>query len=420
MSFVSAFIVTVKMSREQRPGNDRMPQSVSEGEHDNGVEEFRRYAVVGLALVALLFLTPFAVSDFLFGLQWFGWGALGIVMMLVMLARLMVRGRQPSSFSLLVLIVSMMSLLALLYWQEGIIGVLWTFPAVIAFYFILSERNAWIANLLLLFMAIPSAWYLMEGRVAARVTAVLLVTSIFAATFVRLIGRQQKKLEWSEKKRREGMAGISHELRTPLATLNAQVDAMLDGIRPLEREQLISVSRTVGHLNGMVDELYLLALADVGALTCKRERFDWDEVVKNAVDDYACKFRQRDMSVHTIIERSVRIEGDPARMRQILDNLLENCFRYAEEGAKVLVTLSRKGSRNILTVSDSGPGVDEYVLEALFERFFRVEGSRSRETGGAGLGLPLCRALAEAQGGTITAFHATQGGLGVRVAIPCL
>lgn len=308
--------------------------------------------------------------------------------------------------------------LGMAFQQLGIIGALWCFPAVIAFYFMLPERPAWLANVMLLTVVIPHAWWLLEPGVAIRVVVTLTISSLFSAIFVRVITRQQMRLEQSEEKRREGMAGVSHELRTPLATLNAQVDAMLDGIRPLERSQLMTLSRSLEHINGLVDDLYLLALADVGELVCRKEVVRWDRIAEDAVELVEHNLAQRGITIIHQIGHPINVTGDTRRLRQILDILLENCSRYTQDNATVTVTLQCCHGIAELTVSDSGPGVSGEALDSLFERFYRAESSRSRANGGAGLGLALIKALAEAHGGRVSAFRAEEGGLGICVALP--
>lgn len=225
-------------------------------------------------------------------------------------------------------------------------------------------------------------------------------------------------LENSELQRREGMASVSHELRTPLATMITAVEAMQDGIRPLNAEQLQRLSGTMDHLNTLVDDLYQLALADVGKLVCRRERLEWDKVAENAVASMRDKLEGRELSLVSDIEAGVVIEGDPQRLRQVVVNLLENCHRYTEANGTVRVRIQRVGDRALMTISDSGPGVSEENLTTLFDRFSRVDVSRSREFGGAGLGLALVKAIGEAHGGEVTAFTSKEGGLGITLNLP--
>lgn len=385
---------------------------------EESANEFRVRATKGVALSALLFLTPFALNDFWHGRLLLGTGSLAVVAILSLIAWQLQRGHYNPMLVFCALVPCVLLILAIAFHWQGVIGVLWCFPAVVAFYFMMPPPLALWANLLLLVVAIPHAAYLLDLQIAARVVATLLVTSIFALIFVQGITRQHQQLMRSEAQRREGMASASHELRTPLATLNAQVEAMLDGIRPLNRDQLISASRSLGHINGLVDDLYLLALADVGALVCRRERLHWDTLVEVSLKAAQHKLMQQGITLEGVIDRPVTLTGDPQRLRQILDNLLENCRGHAGSGASVRVELHLHQGRAELTVSDNGHGMSDEELTSLFERFYRAEGSRSRESGGSGLGLALVKALAEAHGGRAYAFHSKGGGLTVRVVLP--
>jgi two-component system sensor histidine kinase BaeS len=225
-------------------------------------------------------------------------------------------------------------------------------------------------------------------------------------------------LESSELQRREGMASVSHELRTPLATMITAVEAMQDGIRPLNAEQLQRLSGTMDHLNQLVDDLYQLALADVGKLVCRRERIAWDSVIDDAVDAMRGKLEERGLTIHCALEHNIAVLGDSLRLRQVVINLLENCHRYTEADGTIQIRLLRVGRDARMTIGDSGPGVGSDHLVTLFERFTRVDASRSREHGGAGLGLALVKAIAEAHGGKATAAIGKEGGLEITLSIP--
>jgi len=380
--------------------------------------EFRRRATYGVALTALLFLSPFAIINILHDRVLLGLGSLVVVAILAYVAWTTCRGRYRSLAVLVYVVPVIVLFLAHVFEQLGIIGALWCYPAMISFYFMLPERPAWLANLLLMAVVVPLAWHLLEPAIAIRVTVTLVISSLFSAIFVRVITNQQWRLERSEEKRREGMAGISHELRTPLATMSVLVEAMLDGIRPVDREQLQLLSHSLEQINGLVDDLYLLAQADAGALVCSSEQLRWDRIVDDSIAAADYKLERRGIRIETRIERPVFIHGDQQRLRQILDNLLDNCNRYTRDGAIVFVSLKWRHGVAELTVSDSGPGVSSVVLPYLFDRFYRADRSRSRANGGAGLGLPLIKALVEAHGGWVNASHAPQGGLRIDVTIP--
>lgn len=228
----------------------------------------------------------------------------------------------------------------------------------------------------------------------------------------------KKTLEKKEKQQRDSIANASHELRTPLATMMAKVSAMQEGIRPLDQEQMSSLARSVEHLTSLVKDLYILSLADINGLIDTKEPVILNEVVADAISAMQVQLTNHHLSLETTIDSNVIVYGDAHRLRQIIDNLLENCARYSTSGGTVFVTVAKSESHAELIVADTGPDVDDEALSMLFDRFYRVDKSRSRQKGGAGLGLSLVKALAESHGGQVKAFHASQGGLGVSVKIP--
>lgn len=388
--------------------------------HRESATEFRRKATLGVAISGLVFLTPFAVNNFLHDRVELGIGSFVIVVVLALIAWTLRRGHYNVWLVFLGLVPTTIVFLTLSFHQQGIIGALWCFPAVPAFYFILPERHARFANLLLVCMAVPQAWVLLDSVIAARVTATLLITSIFSAIFVRVIISQQRQLAKIEEQRRDSMTSASHELRTPLALLVAKIQAMREGVRPLNQEQLTSLYLSVKHMSDLVDDLYTLTLADGSSLSFNKGLERLDEIVADAVTAARDKLAEHGLVLKSTIEAPLLVNGDAKHLRQIIENLLGNCYRYATPGGEVTVMLERMRGRAVLTVSDSGPGVSDEALPHLFERFYRVDRSRSREKGGTGLGLSLVKVLVEVHGGTVEAFQSEAGGLGIRIHLPLL
>ena len=253
-----------------------------------------------------------------------------------------------------------------------------------------------------------------------RISATLIAVSALSYVFLRMVLSQQEKILRNEQLRRDGMANVSHELRTPLATAITRVDAMLDGIRPTDPAQLRSLSGSLNHLRKIVDDLYQLALADVDALVINKDWARLDLIVKSALEAVQDKFKEKRFHVVMNSAKAINIYGDAMRLRQIIDNLLENCYRYTNEAATIEISL-REGKGVIkLTISDSGPGVDDQTLPVLFDRFIRGDVSRNRETGGSGLGLSLVKAMVSAHDGKVSAFRSDRGGLGIAMQFPAV
>ena len=226
--------------------------------------------------------------------------------------------------------------------------------------------------------------------------------------------RLAQALERNEELRRRFMADVSHELRTPIAVLRAGLEAIEDGVRPLTREAVALLHGEVAALGKLVEDLYQLALADVGALTYRKERIDLCEVLDQVMESFA----GRGLSLEKHFPHGLPVLADADRLAQAFRNLLENSVRYTDAGGRVRVSARREGGRVAVDFEDSAPGVPAEALPKLFERFYRVEGSRSRANGGAGLGLAIVRSVVEAHGGTIEAGASPLGGLRVTISLP--
>jgi len=236
-----------------------------------------------------------------------------------------------------------------------------------------------------------------------------------AADFNRLA----ETLQRNERLRNEFMADMSHELRTPMAVLRAELEAMEDGVRPLTRESLHRLQGSVASLSKLIDDLYELSLSDAGALDYRMEPLDLAAMITETVDRWRNRLEDGGLGlIVDIPEAAVEINADERRLQQLLDNLLENSLRYTERGGRVRVGLTVGDGGAVVSLEDSAPGVPEEALQRLFERLYRVEVSRSRESGGAGLGLAICRNIARAHGGEVEAYASPLGGLGIRVTLP--
>ena len=228
-------------------------------------------------------------------------------------------------------------------------------------------------------------------------------------------------LQRNEAMRREFMADVSHELRTPLGVLHGELEALEDGVRPLGAVALRSLKAEVATLHKLVDDLYELSLADVGALSYRKSALD----LRQIIDETAGAFGERLRSSGLALQLELPPEpmpafGDPRRLRQLFANLLENSCRYTDAGGALRLQARREGRQMLIDLHDSAPGVRGDQLPRLFERFFRVEASRSRKSGGAGLGLSICERIVQAHEGRIEARPSPLGGLWLRVELPAL
>ncbi len=287
--------------------------------------------------------------------------------------------------------------------------------------------------LLLAFLIASLAGWLLAGqilrplrRIAAgtrtlasgRYDVALPVSGDELGDLARDFNRLAATLQSHENARRRWIADISHELRTPLAILRGEIESLLDGVRPLTRERIASLHAETLALNALVNDLYELSLSDLGALSYRRVRIDLVNTLTRTAGSYRTRFAEKAITLTTRFEGPAIMLGDPQRLAQLFGNVLENSYRYTHPGGQCRLTLASAGERAVITIEDSAPGVPPEALGKLFDRLYRVDASRSREHGGAGLGLSICTNIVAAHEGTITASHSPLGGLAIQIELP--
>jgi signal transduction histidine kinase len=230
------------------------------------------------------------------------------------------------------------------------------------------------------------------------------------------------RLAANEQQRRRFLADITHELRNPLAVLQSEIEAQMDGVHPRDDHHMASLLDETRRLGHLVDDLHTLALAETGRLVLQQEAVAFGVLVDELVGRHEAQARQRDVALRASIVLGLpKVWADPARVRQVLDNLLANAIRHTPAGGEVLVeasTLLRPGSGDSpmvrCQVTDAGPGFRQDQLGQVFERF-----KRAGDSSGSGLGLSIARDLIRAHGGRIDASNdPTTGGASVSFTLP--
>ncbi|MBU0656626.1 MAG: HAMP domain-containing protein [Gammaproteobacteria bacterium] len=228
------------------------------------------------------------------------------------------------------------------------------------------------------------------------------------------------RLQQNEVSRKQWIADIAHELRTPLAILRGEVEALQDGINQPDANTFASLHQEVSHLQRLVDDLYDLSMSDSGALSYRKETLDVIALLRETLTLHSNQLHEQNLQIDTlgISPESVKVQGDPQRLQQLFKNLLENSLRYTDKPGQLRITTEQTTAGIDIIFDDSPPGVPDESLSHLFDRLYRVEASRNRATGGAGIGLSICRNIADAHDGSITAAHSALGGLEIRIHLP--
>lgn len=226
-----------------------------------------------------------------------------------------------------------------------------------------------------------------------------------------LSAHQQARQQWT--------ADIAHELRTPVAILLGELEAIEDGIRAADTRAIASLKSECQRLKRLIDDLYQLSLSDAGGLNYRFAELDLSALVASRVALHRPVLAQAGLDL-TLVDQgpAIRVMGDRERLEQLLANLLGNCERYTDTPGRVRISLEHSGRDALLRIEDSAPGVPDTALPRLFERLFRVESSRNRQSGGAGLGLSIAERIVSAHRGRITARHSSLGGLAIEIVLP--
>jgi len=221
---------------------------------------------------------------------------------------------------------------------------------------------------------------------------------------------------------RRFMADASHELRTPLTILRGELETMLrqtDGASELQ-DRIGSVLEEVERLAKIVENLFALSRLDAGEAQAESVPFDLGQLAATTAEQMSLLAEDKQVSLNCLAPRAVSVEGDRARLKQVVVNLLDNAVKYTPPGGSV--TLSVVAAPNVgkavLEVTDTGIGIPAGALPHVFERFFRVDKARSRELGGAGIGLSIVKAICTAHGGQVEVVSEEGRGARFRVLLP--
>ena len=239
------------------------------------------------------------------------------------------------------------------------------------------------------------------------------------ATLVGDFNTMAATLEKLERERQNMIADIAHELRTPLAILQGQIDAMREGVRPLNDASLARLDKQTQHLTRLVRDLRTLSLAEAGRLSLDFSVLDTARIVEQVTMSFDERAAEKFINLTFVsrLDEVTRVKADPDRLEQVLSNLVDNALRHTPEGGSVTVSVQKYARQVRLSILDSGPGLSEDALIQLFDRFYRAE-KQAHVAANSGLGLSITKALVELHQGTISARNAAQGGAVFHILLP--
>jgi two-component system, OmpR family, phosphate regulon sensor histidine kinase PhoR len=221
--------------------------------------------------------------------------------------------------------------------------------------------------------------------------------------------------------RRDFVANVSHELRTPLTAVRGYVEALMDEpLEPQQRQQFLEViDRHTGRMERLVRDLLRLARLDAHQETADAHPVEVESLFRSASTDLSERIEKQKIQLDTTIDPAAAvIDADSTKMHDALRNLIENAVNYSSEGGRIELGARVENDRVLLTVGDYGPGVPDADLGRVFERFYRVDKSRTRDPGGTGLGLSIVRHLVELHGGRVHAANRKEGGAIFTISLP--
>ncbi|MCJ8311973.1 MAG: HAMP domain-containing protein [Saccharospirillaceae bacterium] len=226
-------------------------------------------------------------------------------------------------------------------------------------------------------------------------------------------------LEQSKESRERWIRDIGHELRTPLTVIGGELELIQAGIQQPDTQTINSLIEEFNQLNHLIDDLRILAQSDLGALGFEKHDFNLVELLQQYSIKAETQLQQKNLVFSfQCSDKHIPIFADAQRLRQLLDNLLQNSIRYTYSPGTVELALRAEGDKIRISWKDSSPSVDIKELGKLFERLYRVESSRSRATAGSGLGLSICKAIVTSHQGLIWAEQSNIGGVSIEIELP--
>lgn len=231
--------------------------------------------------------------------------------------------------------------------------------------------------------------------------------------------KMTESIERTEHIRKSLVADVAHELRTPLAIIRAKLESIQAGALDATEEVILNVSDEVYRLSRLVTDLQQLSLAESKTLPLHKKRSEINGFMESILSQFEWFADEKGIKLQlNKSSNDIYIEIDQDRMTQVIVNLLGNALRYTPDNGTVTVNVKEEGKSLVLSFKDTGPGIDEQKLPFIFKRFYRVDESRKRDEGGAGLGLSIAKGFVEIHGGNIEVTSTKGEGTEFKVSLP--
>lgn len=259
------------------------------------------------------------------------------------------------------------------------------------------------------------AKFLSEGKYKERLENVSNTKEI--GILIETINNLSDALENKEKLRKQLTQDVAHELRTPLTSVQGTMEAMLDGIWPMNTERLTSCYDEIIRIKRLIGSIEDLSGVENENVILNKDEFDLSKLIIRLLQNYETDFASKKMKV-TYQEESIILNADQDKLSQVFHNLITNALKYSGDGSTCEIKVTELLKDIEISVKDNGIGISESDLPNIFERFYRVDKSRNSETGGVGVGLTISKSIIEAHGGTITVLSQLGKGTEFIITIP--
>jgi len=261
---------------------------------------------------------------------------------------------------------------------------------------------------------ISSTSQLADGDYSARVSA---ETSPAMRPLVDSFNEMAERLELSDELRRRLLADVGHELRTPLTIVRGELEAMADGVREINRDELRLLLDDIADMERLLDDLRTLSTTEAGMVNLEKEPTDIVELAEDVTSRFAAQAAERDVILRTVTAAPVYASIDPYRISQVISNVVANALRAVSTGDEIVVSVTQAqlegAPAGMVEVQDNGSGISADRVDAVFDRF-----QKGADSNGSGLGLTISRDLVEAHGGTIEITSEVGAGTTVTVTLP--